>query len=64
MKILMEKIDRTELKNCQNVLEAGDDFIEFDSMVNIRPRQGNRSRYVENSETREKIKEVVAKWIK
>ena len=44
--------------------DDGDDFIEFDSMINIRPRQGNRSRDVENPETREKIKAVVAKWIK
>jgi len=44
--------------------EEGDDFIEFDSMINIRPRQGNRSRDVENPETREKIRKVVAKWIK
>lgn len=44
--------------------EEGDDFIEFDSMINIRPRQGNRSRDVESLETREKIKQVVAKWIK
>lgn len=44
--------------------EDGEDFIEFDSMINIRPRQGNRSRDVENPETREKIRKVVAKWIK
>lgn len=44
--------------------EEGDDFIEFDSMINIRPRQGNRSRGVENLETQQKIKEVVTKWIK
>ncbi len=44
--------------------EDGDDFIEFDSMINIRPRQGNRSRDVENPEIREKIKKVVSKWIK
>ena len=41
-----------------------EDFVEFDSMINIRPRQGNRSRDVENPETRAKIKEIVAKWIK
>ena len=44
--------------------EEGDDFIEFDSIINIRPRQGNRSRDVENPETREKIRQVVAKWLK
>ncbi|MBQ1528167.1 hypothetical protein IIZ77_00795 [Candidatus Saccharibacteria bacterium] len=41
-----------------------EDFIEFDSMINIRPRQGNRSRDVEDAVTREKIKAIVAKWIK
>ena len=41
-----------------------EDFIEFDSMINIRPRQGNRSRYVENEENRKKIIEVVKKWVK
>lgn len=44
--------------------EEGEDFIEFDSMINIRPRQGNRSRDVESPENREKIRKVVAKWIK
>lgn len=42
----------------------GDDFIEFDSLVNIRPRQHNRSRYVEDPEIRAKLTEVVNKWIK
>lgn len=41
-----------------------EDFIEFDSMINIRPRQGNRSRSVENPETQAKIVKVVTKWIK
>lgn len=35
------------------------DWIEFDSMINIRPKQGNRSRDVDNEEVREKIKEIV-----
>ena len=37
------------------------DFIEFDSMINIRPRQGNRSRAVENEELRKKIFVIVGK---
>ena len=41
-----------------------DDMVEFDSMINIRPTQGNRSRGVENQETQAKIKAVVAKWIR
>ena len=42
----------------------GDDFVEFDSMINMRPSQGNRSHGIENEETRKKIIEVVAKRIK
>lgn len=42
----------------------GDDFIEFDSMINLRPSHGNRSRKVDSSEIREKIKAVVDKLVK
>ena len=42
----------------------GDEFIEFDSMINIRPSQANRSRGIENEEMRKKIIEIVAKRIK
>jgi len=35
------------------------DFIEFDSLINIRPRHGNMSRYVEDPEVREKIIKIV-----
>jgi hypothetical protein len=35
------------------------DMIEFDSMINIRPRQNNRSRSVEDAATRQKIVAVV-----
>lgn len=38
-------------------------FIEFDSMINVRPSQGNRSRGVENPELRRKIAEIVKKLI-
>jgi len=42
----------------------GDDFVEFDSLINIRPSQGNRSRGVENEELRKKIISVVTARIK
>ncbi len=42
----------------------GDDFVEFDSMINMRPSQGNRSRGVESAEIRGRIMQVVAKRIK
>ena len=43
---------------------TGDQFIEFDSMINIRPSVGNRSRNVENGQLRKRITEIVAKRIK
>ncbi|MDP8265404.1 MAG: DUF5674 family protein [Candidatus Aceula meridiana] len=42
----------------------GDDFLEFDSMINMRPSQGNKSRGVDSAEIRGKIIEIVNKWIK
>ena len=36
-----------------------DTWIEFDSMINIRPRQKNRSRSVENIKTQEEIVSIV-----
>jgi len=39
------------------------EFIEFDSMINMRPSQGNRSRGVENEETRSRIVAIVKKII-
>lgn len=43
--------------------QADDHWIEFDSMINIRPSQGNRSRDVENSKIRDRIRTVVRKLI-
>ncbi len=34
-------------------------FIEFDSMINMRPMQNNKSRGVENKAIQEKIKKIV-----
>lgn len=39
--------------------QTGDDWLQFDSMINIRPSQGNRSRGVEDPATQEKIRAVV-----
>lgn len=39
--------------------EPEEKMIEFDSMINIRPSQENRSRNVENAEVREKIINIV-----
>lgn len=42
----------------------GDEFIEFDSMINMRPSQGNKSRGVQNKELHDKIVALVGKRIK
>jgi len=39
--------------------QSGEGFVEFDSMVNIRPNQGNRSRGVEDEGVRKIIFEIV-----
>ncbi|MBI2624514.1 hypothetical protein HYW67_03385 [Candidatus Parcubacteria bacterium] len=39
--------------------KSGEDWIEFDSMINIKPAFGNRSRGVENKAVQGKIKEIV-----
>lgn len=42
---------------------GGEEFIEFDSMINVRPSLGNQSRGVENEDVRKKIKAIVGKLI-
>lgn len=42
-----------------NIYLDREDFLEFDSMINVRPRQENRSRGVENVEIQEKIRKIV-----
>ncbi|MEX1061737.1 MAG: DUF5674 family protein [Patescibacteria group bacterium] len=44
--------------------KAGKDFIEFDSMINMRPSHGNQTRGVDDSATRERITRIVEKLIK
>lgn len=43
--------------------QIGADFVEFDSMINLRPSQGNRSRSVDNPGIQKKIVEIVNKKI-
>ena len=40
------------------------EFVEFDSLINIRPSQNNKSRSIENPEIRKKLMDVVSKRIK
>ncbi len=39
------------------------EWIEFDSLINLKPAFGNRSRGVENAKIKEKIKQIVKKLI-
>jgi hypothetical protein len=43
--------------------ERGDGWIEFDSMINVRPAQGNRSRDVEDEARRAAIRGVVSRLV-
>ncbi len=41
----------------------GGERIEFDSMINVRPSQGNRSRSVEDAAIRQQIEAIVTRLI-
>jgi hypothetical protein len=38
-------------------------FVEFDSMINVRPSQGNRSRGVDDVALRARIEDIVARLV-
>jgi hypothetical protein len=42
---------------------AGPDWLEFDSMINLRPSSGNRSRGVDDPATREAIANLVHRLV-
>lgn len=44
--------------------EASDEFIEFDSVINLRPSQGNRSRGIDDPATGEKVVAVVRELVR
>ena len=58
--------------SCQNNLwginiypeRQKDDFVEFDSVINLRPSQNNYSRFVEDEKIRNKILKIIEKLIK
>jgi hypothetical protein len=39
--------------------EPEESFVEFDSLINVRPSQNNRTRGVENEDIRRKITEII-----
>jgi len=40
-----------------------EDFVEFDSMINVRPSQNNKTRGIEDLGIQNKIREIVSKLI-
>jgi len=44
--------------------ERGETWIEFDSVINIRPSQGNRSRNVDDAGVRRAIREIVTALVR
>ena len=44
--------------------ERGDAFVEYDSMINVRPSQNNRSRGVDDADRRARILQVVHKLVR
>ena len=43
--------------------KTGEGFIEFNSMVNIKPHLGNRTRDIDDLEVKEKIRKIVEKLV-
>ena len=44
--------------------QSGDEWIEYDSVINLRPSQGNDSRGVDDPAIQEKIREIVNHLVK
>ncbi len=43
--------------------QTGENWLEFDSMINLRPSQGNHSRGVNDPDIQQKIKNIVNKLV-
>jgi hypothetical protein len=43
--------------------QLAQEWIEFDSMINVRPSGGNRSRHVESAEIREAVSRIVTRLV-
>lgn len=44
--------------------QSGEEWIEYDSVINLRPSQGNNSRGVDDPAIRQKIRELVNELVK
>jgi hypothetical protein len=64
---LLIKKENSEPKNLWGInlypKKTGEDFIEFDSIMNLKPDIGNRIRGIEDENIRKKIIEIVKKHV-
>jgi hypothetical protein len=44
-------------------LESGEGFVEYDSLINVRPAQGNRSRGVDDESLRVRLHGIVRRLV-
>src|SRR3989344_4315638 len=44
--------------------QSGEEWIEYDSVINLRPSQGNDSRGVDDPAIRQKIREIINQLVK
>lgn len=67
MELLIER-EHSEPKNLWGInllpSENGEKFIMFDSLINLKPSLGNRTRGIESRDTREKITKIINLLVK
>lgn len=63
--VLLEKGSLQKNLWCINLYpeRSTSEWIEFDSMINVRPSGGNRSRYVERAEVRDAVTAIVHRLV-
>ncbi len=44
--------------------KSGEELIEFDSIINLKPSFGNRSRDIDNPEIKKKIRDIIKKLVR
>lgn len=62
-KLLLENGCRQENLWGINIYPGEKEMIEFDSMINVRPMQNNRTRGIDDEKLRKKIIDIVGKLI-
>ena len=62
--ITLDELRRMAAEQFGDVVKAvAAELIEFDSMINVRPSQGNRSRGVEDAERQRLIRGIVGRLV-